>query len=69
MINILKGRYENPIVSGFAPSPREKAMIFLFEKNIYIYSGVKNGRIDNDLYKLNLINLFWEKVEIVGIIK
>lgn len=68
MINILNERYENPLLSGKAPAAREKAILFLYNQTLYIYGGHQNEIIYNDLLKLNLINLIWEKVNVAGFI-
>jgi len=40
--------------------------MFLSEKTLYIYGGHQNGIIYNDMHKLNLIDLLWEKHNITG---
>lgn len=42
--------------------------MILIEKNIFIYGGHQSGIVYNDLWKLNMINLLWEKVNISGFI-
>jgi len=65
-VNILAKRYENPLLSGRAPVAREKSAMFLVEKILYIYGGHQNGIVFNDMYKLNLVNLLWEKESVKG---
>lgn len=67
VINILAERYENPLLSGRAPVPREKSAMSLLDKTLYIYGGHQNGIIYNDMHKLNLVNSLWEKVSIQGL--
>ncbi len=66
VINILAERYENPLLSGRPPSPREKAYMFLFDKTLYIYGGHQNEIIFTDIYKINLLNLLWENINVEG---
>jgi len=66
VINILAERYENPLLSGKPPTPREKAFMFLLDKTLYIYGGQQNEIIFNDIYKLNFMNLLWEKINVNG---
>lgn len=61
-------RFENPLLSGKGPNPREKSIMFYLEKNIYIFGGHQNGINFNDFYKLSLNNLLWEKINIKGFI-
>ena len=41
--------------------------MFLLDKTLYIYGGHQNGIIYNDMFKLNLVNSLWEKVNIIGL--
>lgn len=66
IINTQEERYEYPLTTGSPPSPREDFGMALVGSKIIIYGGFNESGALNDLYRIDMLNLTWNKVQTGG---
>jgi N-acetylneuraminic acid mutarotase len=66
VINIYQERFEHPLASGKAPSPRENFSFIRINSRIYLFGGFQEGGVLNDLHSIDMLTWTWSKVKTQG---